>query len=94
MLLYATTMEKGFTMEYIILNVDAATEEQLRAAIDCNNRTYKMMISEIAKLKRVADSAKKVVKTESLESETTEVELPESTKDDDFEDEVETTILL
>ena len=40
-------------MEYIILDLQTATEEQLIAALDCNNRTARLMASEIEKLKFV-----------------------------------------
>lgn len=75
-------------MEYIVLDLDTATEEQLRAAIDCNNRTYHMMTSEIAKLKKVAESTRKLTRPEIVEEEQIVVE-EKSEIDNDFENEVE-----
>ena len=46
-------------MEYIVLDLDTATEDQIKAAIDCNVRTSRLMRSEIEKLRRVAESEKK-----------------------------------
>lgn len=81
-------------MEFIVLNIDEATEEQLVAAIDCNNRTSRLMRSEIDKLKRIAAAAKKTKKapiTEPVE-ETKEIKRP--TVDEDFEDEIEYYLTL
>ena len=75
-------------MEFIILDLANATEEQLKATIDCNNRTYRMMTSEISKLKKVAETARKVVSHEEVE-EVTEIVETKSTIDEDFEHEVE-----
>ena len=50
-------------MEFIVLDLNTATEDQIKAAIDCNNRTSRLMNSEIDKLRRVAESAKKSKKT-------------------------------
>lgn len=78
-------------MEYIVLDLNTATEEQLIAAIGCNNRTSRLMSSEITKLKRVAESAKKAGQQvkETPEEETTEVEIETPEIDEDFENEVE-----
>lgn len=78
-------------MEFInILNLDTATEDQLTAAIDCNNRTSRLMRSEIDKLKKVATQAKNTEKPAIIEM---FQEVPEETKksviDEEFEDEVE-----
>lgn len=75
-------------MEFIILDLANVTEEQLKATIDCNNRTYRMMTSEISKLKKVAETARKVVSHEEVE-EVTEIVETKSTIDEDFEHEVE-----
>ena len=45
--------KRGNKMEFIILNLEEATEEQLLATINCNNRTARLMSSEIEKLKKV-----------------------------------------
>ena len=39
-------------MEYIILDLKASTEEQIKAAIECNQRTYRLMSSQIETLKK------------------------------------------
>lgn len=74
-------------MEYIILDLETATEEQLRATIDCNNRTYRMMTSEIAKLRKVAESTRKLTRPEVEEEHPVVEEKPNI--DEDFENEVE-----
>ena len=74
-------------MEYIILDLDTATEEQIKAAIDCNNRTYRMMTSEISKLKKVSESIRKTQKQEVCEPEAIQEEKP--VIDEDFEHELE-----
>ena len=74
-------------MEYIILDLDTATEEQIKAAIDCNNRTYRMMTGEISKLKKVSESIRKTPKQEVRESEVIQEE--KTVIDEDFEHEVE-----
>ena len=49
-------------MEYIVLDINEATEEQFISTIESNNRTARLMRSEIAKLRRVAETAKKTKK--------------------------------
>ena len=39
-------------MEYIILDLKTATEDQIKAAIECNQSTYRLMSSQIEALKR------------------------------------------
>ena len=75
-------------MEFIVLDLSNATEEQLRATIDCNSRTYRMMTSEISKLKKVAETARKVVRQEEPEVVVETVE-SKPTIDEDFEHEIE-----
>lgn len=75
-------------MEFIVLDLSNVTEEQLRATIDCNSRTYRMMTSEISKLKKVAETARKVVRQEEQE-EVVETEETKPTIDEDFEHEIE-----
>lgn len=76
-------------MEFIVLDLDTATEEQIKAAIDCNNRTSRLMHSEIEKLKRVAEAAKKA-KKKPLTPIVQETEEPKKVViDEDFENEVE-----
>ena len=76
-------------MEFIELDLTIATEEQIKAAIDCNNRTSRLMQSEIDKLKRVAEAAKKTKKTP-VEEPKEEVIVPQKQIiDEDFENEIE-----
>ena len=75
-------------MEFIVLDLSNATEEQLRATIDCNSRTYRMMTSEISKLKKVAETARKVVRQEEPEEVVETVE-SNPTIDEDVEHEIE-----
>ena len=75
-------------MEFIELDLTTATEEQIKAAIDCNNRTSRLMQSEIDKLRRVAETVKKskkpiIIQVEPQEKKETEI------IDEDFENEVE-----
>lgn len=76
-------------MEFIVLDLDTATEDQIKAAIDCNNRTSRLMSSEIEKLKRVAETAKKGKKPVVLQPEPKEEKKETSVVDEDFENEVE-----
>lgn len=78
-------------MEYIIIkNLDTATESELKAAIDCNNRIYRLMSSEISKLKRVAATVKNASSIpDSEQEEVTPLREEPSTRDEDFENEVE-----
>lgn len=76
-------------MEYIILSPNQATEEQLSAAIECNSRTYRLMSSEIAKLKHVAATVKSEISSEEEFSSGIFVQTDEPSKDEDFESEIE-----
>lgn len=76
-------------MEFIVLDLDQATEEQLIATIDCNNRTSRLMSSEIEKLKRVAESAKKTKRPIEVEPEQPAPQQPQPVVDQDFENEIE-----
>lgn len=76
-------------MEFIELDLTTATEEQIKAAIDCNNRTSRLMQSEIDKLRRVAESAKKSKKTIIIQVEPQEEKKETEIIDEDFENEVE-----
>ena len=76
-------------MEFIELDLTTATEEQIKAAIDCNNRTSRLMQSEIDKLRRVAESAKKSKKTIIIQVEPQEEKNETEIIDEDFENEVE-----
>lgn len=80
-------------MEFIVLDLDKATEEQVKAAIDCNYRTYRLMSSKIEILKKASEQALKRAKqkkdTEALtmsEPATTKTE-PEDDRDTEFEEE-------
>ena len=75
-------------MDFIILDLANVTEEQLKAAIDCNNRTYRMISSEIVKLKKVSESVRRVIESEKDEDIFVNQE-EKSSLDDDFEQEVE-----
>ena len=75
-------------MEYIILDPTTATEEQMRKAISSNNRTYRLMNSEIIKLRRVAELEKNsAIKEEQSEEEVSITAQEQS--DIDFEEEAE-----
>lgn len=76
-------------MEFIELDLTTATEEQIKAAIDCNNRTSRLMQSEIDKLRRVAESAKKSKKPIIIQVEPQEEKKETEIIDEDFENEVE-----
>lgn len=76
-------------MEYIVLDLATATEEQIKAAIDCNNRTSRLMQSEIEKLRRVAETAKKGKKPVIIQVESKQNTKVSETVDQDFENEVE-----
>lgn len=75
-------------MDFIILDLANVTEEQLKAAIDCNNRTYRMISSEIVKLKKVSESVRRVIESEKDEDIFANQE-EKASLDDDFEQEVE-----
>lgn len=76
-------------MEYIVLDLDTATEDQIKAAIDCNVRTSRLMRSEIEKLRRVAESAKKTKKPIIVEQPISEEKVLKPEIDEDFENEVD-----
>ena len=76
-------------MEYIVLDLDTATEDQIKAAIDCNVRTSRLMRSEIEKLRRVAESAKKTKKPIIVEQPISEEKELKPEIDEDFENEVD-----
>lgn len=46
-------------MEFIILDLATATEEQLKAAVECNYRTFRLMSSKIETLKKANEQALK-----------------------------------
>lgn len=75
-------------MEFVVLDLDTATEEEFIATIDCNNNTSRLMQNEIAKLKRVAEAAKKSKKPTIIETSTEQKE-EQPYVDSDFENEVE-----
>ena len=81
-------------MEYIVLDIDEATEEQLIATIDCNNRTSRLMRSEIAKLKQIAETAKKKKKLPIPEFTIETTQEKSKQVDEDFENEVEYYLTL
>ena len=77
-------------MEFIVLDLNNATEAQLTATLECNSRTARLMSSEIEKLRRVSEAAQKSEKQP--EEETIVVQSQEkeqSIVDEDFENEVE-----
>lgn len=75
-------------MEYIVIkNPDQATLEQLRAAVEHNTTTYKLMTTEIEKLRKVAATARNYTE-DSEETRPTIETVPENNIDNDFEKEV------
>lgn len=76
-------------MEYIILDLDESTEDEIKAAIDYNGRTAKIMRTETDKLKKVAQAAKKattkIIQEPRIEPDQNQ---PEQI-DEDFEHELE-----
>lgn len=76
-------------MEFIELDLTTATEEQIKAAIDCNNRTSRLIQSEIDKLRRVAETAKKGKRPIIIQVEQKEERKQTSQVDQDFENEIE-----
>ena len=76
-------------MEFITLDLTDVTEEQLIAAIDCNNRISRLMRSEIEKLKHVAEAAKKAKKKPIPQSHQEQPTPTKTVVDEDFENEVE-----
>lgn len=77
-------------MEFIILDLDTATEEQLKAAVECNYRTFRLMSSKIETLKKANEQALK--KAQQKKEETFHQQEPiEEVVDDidaEFEEEV------
>lgn len=77
-------------MEFIILDLNTATEDQLKATIECNNRTSRLMSSEIEKLKRVSEAAKNSPKPLIEETSPVQEQIKQGLLvDEDFENEVE-----
>lgn len=74
-------------MEFIILDLDTATEEQLKAAIECNYRTFRLMSSKIETLKKANEQALK--KAQQKKEETFHQEAPVEEVVDDIDDEFE-----
>ncbi len=78
-------------MEYIrLIDLDNKTEEELKAAIDCNARTFRLMSSKVDSLRKVQQSAKEKVRinlTEETEQEPVIQQV--STRDQEFEEEVD-----
>lgn len=76
-------------MDFIVLDLDTATEEQIKAAIDCNQRTYRLMSSQIDSLKRAnAQALQKAQQTKEEEVLVFEdEEESEETIDQEFEEE-------
>lgn len=76
-------------MDFIVLDLDTATEEQIKAAIDCNQRTYRLMSSQIDSLKRAnAQALQKAQQTKEEEVLVFEdAEESEETIDQEFEEE-------
>ena len=77
-------------MEFIILDLDTATEEQLKAAIECNYRTFRLMSSKIETLKKANEQALKKAQQKKEESFHQEAPVEEVVDDidDEFEEEV------
>lgn len=78
-------------MEYIrLINLDSKTEEELKAAIECNSRTYRLMSSKVESLRKLQQAAKEKARTTIIEEEPEKVvEQPISTLDSEFEEEVD-----
>ena len=74
-------------MEFIILDLDTATEEQLKAAVECNYRTFRLMSSKIETLKKANEQALK--KAQQKKEETFHQEAPVEEVVDDIDDEFE-----
>ena len=74
-------------MEFIILDLDTATEEQLKAAVECNYRTFRLMSSKIETLKKANEQALK--KAQQKKEETFHQETPVEEVVDDIDDEFE-----
>ena len=78
-------------MEYIrIINLDSKTEEEIKAVIDCNARTFRLMSSKVDSLRKVQQSAVEKVRTDIIQEDEKEpVIQPISTIDQEFEEEVD-----
>lgn len=74
-------------MEFIILDLDTATEEQLKAAVECNHRTFRLMSSKIETLKKANEQALK--KAQQKKEETFHQEDPAEEVVDDIDAEFE-----
>lgn len=74
-------------MEFIILDLDTATEEQLKAAVECNYRTFRLMSSKIETLKKANEQALK--KAQQKKEETFHQQEPIEEVVDDIDDEFE-----
>lgn len=76
-------------MEFIVLDINETTEEQLLATINANVKTAKLMSSEIKKLKQVSEKSKTLIKEDEEERQEQQQFIhKEKVKDDKFEDEV------
>lgn len=77
-------------MEYIILDLNTATEEQIKAALECNQRTYRLMSSQVETLKKaneqILQQAQQVEDDEEEQQQYLIEEEPE-TIDQEFEEE-------
>lgn len=78
-------------MEYIrLIDLDNKTEEELKAVVECNSRTYRLMSSKVESLKKLQQTAKEKARTTISEEESeTLVGQPVSTIDSEFEEEVD-----
>lgn len=76
-------------MEFIVLDLTTATEEQIKAAIECNNRTSRLMQTEIDKLKSVAETLQQSKRTVVLKVQPDNTEEQRTIIDSEFEKEVE-----
>lgn len=76
-------------MEFLVLDLTDATEDQIKAAIECNVRTARLMRAEVDKLKRIAASAKKTKKPAIPAPQPEEKAEEKPYVDEDFEHEVE-----
>lgn len=78
-------------MEFIILDLDKATEEQIKAAIECNYRTFRLMSSKIETLKKANEQAMKKAqqkKEDSFQQQSSPTEEVVDDVDAEFEEEV------
>ena len=81
----------GRLMEYIrLIDLDNKTEEELKAVVECNSRTYRLMSSKVESLRKLQQAAKEKARTTIIEEEPEKVvEQPISTLDSEFEEEVD-----